>query len=301
MELIEGAGEPFEEEAFQRGELSPIFWGSAMTNFGIEPLLNFLADKASSPKPRTTTEDELIKPDHNKFTGFIFKIQANMNPKHRDRIAFMRVVSGRFERGIDVVIGRNQEKLRLSKPHSFLAAERSIVEEAWPGDIVGLYDPGKLRIGDTLAAGKALQYGSIPRFAPAHFGELILKDPLKRKALDTGLEQLAHEGVIQLFYRPKLGRTNPILGAVGVLQFEVLKERLIHEYSVKAVFQAHSFYGARWVTGTEQAHQWLEERRDYPVYEDRNHNPVLLAKSRWSIQYALENAPGLELHEIEPL
>ena len=182
-----------------------------------------------------------------------------------------------------------------------MAQERSIVEEAWAGDIVGLYDPGKLRIGDTVASGKKLSFSSIPRFAPAHFGELVLKDPLKRKQLDTGLEQLSHEGVIQLFFRPHLGRTNPILGAVGVLQFEVLKERLINEYNVKAIFQPLAYAAARWVTGPEEAHQWLKDRRDYPVFEDRNGNPVLLSQSDWAIQYALENAPGLELHDIEPL
>ena len=224
-----------------------------------------------------------------------------MNPKHRDRIAFLRVLSGRFERGMEVQIGRNKEKLKLSKPHTFMAQERAIVEEAWPGDIVGLYDPGKLRIGDTVASGKPIRYGSIPRFAPAFFGELELKDPLKRKQLDTGLEQLSHEGVIQLFYRPKLGRTNPILGAVGVLQFEVLKERLVNEYNVQSVFRQLNFAAARWVTGSEEGLDWLKARRDYPVYEDRNGNPVLLTESTWALSYALDNAPGLELHEIEPL
>lgn len=301
IELLEGAGDGYTHEAFLSGKVSPVFWGSAMTNFGVDSLLEFMGTQAAPPAPRDTEDGDTIVPQADRFTGFIFKIQANMNPRHRDRIAFMRVVSGQFERGMDVVIGRSGEKLKLAKPHTFMAQERSIVDNAWPGDIVGLYDPGKLRIGDTLAAGKPLRFGSIPRFAPAHFGELILKDPLKRKALDVGLEQLSHEGVIQLFFRPHLGRTNPVLGAVGVLQFEVLKERLKNEYSVSAIFQSLQFAAARWVTGPTQAHEWLKERRDYPVYEDRNGNPVLLANSAWAIQYALENAPGLQLHEIEPL
>ncbi|MEC9466253.1 MAG: peptide chain release factor 3 [Myxococcota bacterium] len=301
LELLEIAGDGYSEESFLAGETSPVFWGSAMTNFGVDSLLDFVGKNASPPRGREADSGEMLEPSAEQFSGFIFKIQANMTPRHRDRIAFLRVVSGRFERGMDVVIGRNGEKLRLAKPHSFMAQERSIVEEAWAGDIVGLYDPGKLRIGDTVASGKKLSFSSIPRFAPAHFGELVLKDPLKRKQLDTGLEQLSHEGVIQLFFRPHLGRTNPILGAVGVLQFEVLKERLINEYNVKAIFQPLAYAAARWVTGPEEAHQWLKDRRDYPVFEDRNGNPVLLSQSDWAIQYALENAPGLELHDIEPL
>ena len=301
LELLEVAGDPFTQEDFLAGRASPVFWGSAMTNFGVRPLLDFMADSSAPPAPRDTEDGITITPQDKQFSGIIFKIQANMNPKHRDRIAFLRVLSGQFERGMEVQIGRNKEKLKLSKPHTFMAQERAIVEEAWPGDIVGLYDPGKLRIGDTVASGKPIRYGSIPRFAPAYFGELELKDPLKRKQLDTGLEQLSHEGVIQLFYRPKLGRTNPILGAVGVLQFEVLKERLINEYNVQSVFRQLNFAAARWVTGSEEGLDWLKARRDYPVYEDRNGNPVLLTESTWALQYALDNAPGLELHEIEPL
>ncbi len=300
LELITEAGETYEHEAFLAGELSPLFWGSAMTNFGVEPLLQYLADFAAPPSPRKTEDADTIEPQDKRFSGFIFKIQANMNPKHRDRIAFMRVVSGRFERGMDVVIGRDGTKLRLARPHSFMAQDRSAVEEAWPGDIVGIYDSGKLRVGDTLAAGRPLKFGGIPRFAPEHFGILRLKDPLKRKQLDTGLEQLAHEGVIQLFYRPEL-RQSPYLGAVGILQFEVLKERLKNEYGVTAVFEGLSFNFARWIGGKPEALTWLKGGRDYPVLEDRNGHPVLLTETTWALNYALEKAPGLELYEIEPL
>ena len=301
LELLAMAGDAFNLEDFLAGKISPVFWGSAMTNFGVEALLDFLADHAASPAPRTTEDGQVIQADADAFTGFIFKIQANMNPRHRDRIAFMRVVSGRFERGMEVVIGRNSENLRLAKPHSFMAQERSIVEEAFAGDIVGLYDPGHLRIGDTLAQGRTLRFSGIPRFAPEFFGQLILKDPLKRKALDTGLEQLAHEGVIQLFYRPKMQRHEPYLGAVGMLQFEVLVERLKNEYRCNAVLQTLPFRIARWVAGDPAGLTWLQERRDYPVVEDRNGNPVVLSESPWSLNYALKNAPGLILHEVEPL
>ncbi len=307
LELLAMAGDQWSLEGFLKGEISPIFWGSAMTNFGVEPLLSFLADHAAPPAPRsaqTTTKVPkklTVQPAENRFTGFIFKIQANMNPRHRDRVAFMRVVSGRFERGMDVRIGRNGEKLRLAKPHTFMAQERSIVEEAFPGDIVGLYDPGKLRIGDTLSGSSPLNFDGIPRFAPEHFSRMVLKDPLKRKALDAGLTQLSHEGVVQLFYRPELGRQDPYLGAVGVLQFEVLRERLQNEYSVKAELEPQPFRVARWVGGTPEALDWLKKRRDYTLVEDRHSRPVLLAPSEWPLNYALRNAEGLELYDVEPL
>jgi peptide chain release factor 3 len=301
LELLEAAGETYDHEMFLAGELSPVFWGSAMTNFGVETLLEFLAEQSASPMSRKTEEGDTFEPLNKRFTGFIFKIQANMNPRHRDRIAFMRVVSGQFTRGMDVIIGRSEEKLRLAKPHSFLAQERAIVEEARPGDIVGIYDSGKLRVGDTLAAGTPIKFAGIPQFAPEHFGQLVLQDPLKRKALDAGLEQLSQEGVIQLFYRPLDGRTNPYLGAVGVLQFEVLRERLKNEYSVNAKFERLPFRQARWVGGEPSGLEWLKARRDYNLVEDRHGSPVVLAESTWSINYALENAEGLELYEIEPL
>ena len=301
LDLLAQAGDGYDHAAFLRGELSPIFWGSAMTNFGVEALLDFLAEHTSGPKPRKTEDGQEISPTDPQFAAFVFKIQANMNPRHRDRIAFMRVVSGRFERGMDVVVGRNNETLRLSKPHTFMAQERSIVDEAFPGDIVGLYDPGNLRIGDTLAAGRQLRFAGIPRFAPEFFGQLALIDPLKRKALDTGLEQLAHEGVIQLFFRAKQNRHEPYLGAVGMLQFEVLVERLKNEYRVNARLQSLPYRLARWVSGDPAGLAWLQERRDYPVVEDRNGHPVVLAESPWPLQYALKNAPGLVLHEVEPL
>ncbi|RYE01785.1 MAG: DUF3494 domain-containing protein [Sphingobacteriales bacterium] len=232
---------------------------------------------------------------------FIFKIQANMNPRHRDRIAFMRVVSGRFVRGMEVTLGRNSQRLRLAKPHSFLAQERSIVEEAFPGDIVGLYDPGALRIGDTLSETGPRRFAGIPRFAPEFFGQLELVDPLKRKALDLGLEQLAHEGVIQMFLPPNQARHEPYLGAVGMLQFEVLTERLKNEYRVGARLRLLPYRIARWVGGDPKGLAWLAARRDYPLVQDRAGNHVVLSESPWALQYAEKNAPGLQLLDVEPL
>ena len=307
LDLLEGAGDRWSQEAYLAGELSAVFWGSAMSNYGVEPLLRFLAHHAAPPAGRTAHQGDVgetevhVEPADADFTGFVFKIQANMNPRHRDRVAFMRVVSGQFTRGMDVVLGRTGDTLRLAKPHTFMADERSIVDEAWPGDIVGLYDPGNLRIGDTLASGRRLRFDGIPRFAPEHFMRVVLKDPMGRKKLDTGLTQLAQEGVIQLFYRASSGHQDPWLGAVGQLQFEVLKERLRIEYGVKADLEPLRYNHARWVAGSEEGRKWLEGRRDYTIVEDRTGQPVVLAETPWMIQYAAEHAPGLVLHDVEPL
>lgn len=301
LALLEAAGERYRPQAFADGSLSPVFFGSAMSNFGIEALLAFLAQHAVPPGARRLVPSGEVAPSDEQFTGFVFKIQANMNPRHRDRIAFVRVVSGCFRRNMQVQLGRTGQTLKLAKPHSFFAQERAIVDEAWPGDIIGLYDPGDLRIGDTLAEGRALSFAGIPRFAPEFFAQLQLEDPLKRKALDQGLRQLGHEGVIQLFYPDATGHKDTILGAVGMLQFEVLVERLKNEYRVHARLVPLSFKMARWVGGGDGAVAWLRERRDYPLVKDRNGNDVVLAESPWSLQYAIKNAPGLELFDIEPL
>ena len=304
LELLEGAGEVFDLEAFYAGEMTPVFWGSAMSNFGVDDVLGFLADHAAPPASREAKDaDEAVtvQPNEEAFSGFVFKIQANMNPRHRDRLAFMRVVSGHFERGMDTIVGRTGETLRLSKPHTFMAQERSIVEEAFPGDIVGLYDPGKLRIGDTLAVGRRLRFAGIPRFAPEHFSRVVLEDPMKRKQLDQGLEQLAHEGVIQVFHRPDIGRQDPWLGAVGVLQFEVLAERLKNEYRVAIRIEPLPYRIARWIETGEEGLDWLSKRREYKVVHDRNNSPVLLAEAEWAVDFAGRTAPNLRMHDIEPL
>ena len=301
LDLVEHAGDSYDRNRFMASEVSPLFWGSAMSNFGVEELLHFLAESSAPPAPRETEDHAWIRPEEERFTGFVFKIQANMNPRHRDGIAFMRVVSGKFERGIDAVIGRSEEVLRLSKPHTFLGDERSLVEEAWPGDIVGLYNTGKLRVGDTLSNAGPLKFAGIPRFAPEHFVTVRLEDPMKRKALDSGLEQLSQEGVIQLFSLPGRGRQNPYLGAVGLLQFEVLKERLKTEYRVAVDFSSAKYTRARWIGGAPEAIEWLRSTHGYALVEDRHGQPVVLTDSDWNLSYALEKAPGLLLFDVEPL
>ncbi len=298
--LIDEAGDTWNIDEFLAGEVTPFFFGSAMTNFGVGPLLTAIQAYAPSPTPRPTVQGER-RPEDPDFSAFVFKIQANMNPKHRDRIAFIRVVSGKFERGMDVTLSRTGKTLRLSKPHSFLAAERSIVDDAVPGDIVGLYDPGELRIGDTLSCGPAVRFQGIPRFAPEYFARVRLKDPTRRKQLQSGLMQLSQEGTIQLFIREGLGPADPYLGAVGMLQFEVLKVRLELEYNVKVELESSRYQVARWIAGDPSAVAWLERRTDFALVEDRDGLPVVLAETPWSLTYAMQEAKGLKLLDVSPL
>ncbi|MCA9556399.1 MAG: peptide chain release factor 3, partial [Myxococcales bacterium] len=299
-ELLSEAGDAWSVERFLAGEVTPFFFGSAMTNFGVQPLLDALVEHAPPPRPRVAGTGERAPSDPD-FSGFVFKIQANMNPKHRDRIAFLRVVSGAFERGMEVVVARTGKTLKLSKPHTFMASERSIVDDAVPGDIVGLYDPGELRIGDTLYAGAPVTFQGIPRFAPELFSRVILKDPTRRKHLQNGLVQLAQEGTVQLFFREGLGAVDPYLGAVGQLQFEVLKERLRNEYNVKAELEGQPFRVARWVVAPESVVDWMKQRSDYLVVEDRDGRPVVLANTPWSLAYATNEHKDLELLDTSPL
>ncbi|MFT4627154.1 MAG: peptide chain release factor 3 [Myxococcota bacterium] len=298
--LLDEAGDPWSIEDYLAGDVTPFFFGSAMTNFGVAQILAALGGLAPPPASRSAIEGERTATDAD-FSGFIFKIQANMNPRHRDRIAFMRVASGQFERGMEVVVARSGKKLRLRKPHTFMASERSIVEEAVPGDIVGLYDPGELRLGDTLYVGEKIAYQGIPRFAPEHFARIRLKDPTRRKHLQSGLTQLSQEGTVQLFYRKGLGKADPYLGAVGMLQFEVLKVRLLNEYNTRAELEPSPHTVARWVSGDPAGLAWLEARSDYLVVEDRYGHPVVLSASSWPLDYAVSQAPGLELLDVSPL
>jgi peptide chain release factor 3 len=300
IELLDAAGDAWSLDDYLAGEVTPFFFGSAMTNFGVQPLLDAVSDLSPSPRPRPTVEG-VRAPHDPEFSGFVFKIQANMNPKHRDRIAFLRVVSGRFERGMEVVLARSGKTIKLSKPHTFMADERSIVEEAVPGDIVGLYDPGELRIADTLFTGAPVRFQGIPRFAPELFARVILKDPTRRKHLSTGLLQLAQEGTVQLFLREGLGAADPYLGAVGQLQFEVLKERLKREYNVAAELEGQPYRVARWVQGPPEALEWLKRRPDYLVVEDRDGHPVVLAQTPWTLTYAQNEVKGLKLLDTSPV
>lgn len=291
IELLEIAGDPFDLERVRAGELSPMYFGSAMTNFGVEPFLESFVEYAPSP---SDLSNDQVDPTDDEFSGFVFKIQANMNPAHRDRLAFLRVMSGRFEADMQANLVREDRQIKLAYPQQFMADDREKMQEAFAGDIVGLYDSGNFRIGDTITTKKDLEFRDIPRFSPEHFAVVEIKEALKRKQLTKGLNQLSEEGAIQVFRQPHLGDMGAIVGAVGVLQFEVLKFRLENEYNVKVNLRPLSFKYARWVSG-EGFDQGKFERQDYTkVLIDRDENPIILFRNDWALNYCRGNFPDLE-------
>lgn len=302
LELVEMAGDPFDLERVHRGELTPIFFGSAMNNFGVERFLKRFIDYAPQPAPRISDQDEAIPPTDKNFSAFVFKIQANMDPAHRDRVAFLRVCSGKFTRNMAVQHSRLKKEIKLSMPVSFFGQERVVVEDAWPGDVIGMVDTSSsLRIGDTLTEKKGLQYTGVPSFSPEHFASVIIKDPMKRKQLQKGLDQLAEEGVVQIYRQRGMGDKDPILGAVGALQFEVLHQRLLSEYGVDTKIEKVGFAHARWVTGEKFAPDHFERREDSRCLEDRDGLPVLLFRSDWALRWAQENYPDLNFLTSAPI
>jgi len=251
-ELLEAAGDGFHEDRFRAGELSPMFFGSAINNFGLEAFLETFVELQPPPLPRASDQGP-VDPAQDEFSGFVFKIQANMDRAHRDRVAFVRICSGTMTRGMKVLNVRTGKEIRLANPTQFLARDRNVVDESFAGDVVGVFDPGNLEIGDTLTGGSRFSYEGIPSFAPEHFTRLLLLDPMRRKQFGAGLEQLAQEGTIQL-YRPPAGRAGDlVLGALGRLQFEVVKYRLESEYGVEVRLEAAPYVIARWVTRSDGA------------------------------------------------
>lgn len=296
------AGDPFDWDRVLKGELTPVFFGSAMNNFGIERFLDRFIEIAPPPTPRTSKENEEISPTLSKFTAFVFKIQANMDPAHRDRVAFIRICSGHFSRNMVVRHSRLEKDIKLAMPVSFFGQDRVVVEEAWPGDVIGLVDTGStLRIGDTLTQIKGLEYSGVPSFSPEHFAAVILKDPMKRKQLQKGLEQLSEEGVVQIYRQRGMGDKDPVLGAVGALQFEVLQHRLASEYTVETRIERLPYVHARWVQGPGLDPDFFERREDSRCLLDRDDNPVLLFKSDWALRWATENYKTLEFLTTAPI
>jgi len=293
LALLESAGNPFDSEVFLGGQVTPVFFGSAMNNFGVEPFLDRFVDLAPPPRARPTSAG-LLEPDEPRFTGFVFKIQANMDPQHRDRVAFVRVCSGRFRRGMQVNHVRTGAELTLSRPVQFLAQERTVIDEAYSGDIIGLWDPGVLRIGDSLCEGTpALEFEGIPRFSPEHFVRVRLEDPLKRKQLKKGLDQLSEEGAVQLFFDRQRLEREPILGAVGVLQFEVIQARLKSEYRVSVGFDRLPFQLARWVEGDGLNLDKFELSGRTTCVLDVENRPLVLFDSEWLLQMAQNDNPKI--------
>jgi len=300
IELLDMAGASFSPDQVAEGTLSPTFFASALTNFGVESFLRSFLAHAPAPVPRASSSG-VIAPEESEFTGFVFKIQANLDPKHRDRIAFVRVCSGRFEAGMEVRNLRTDKPVRLAQPQTFVARERQAVEEAWPGDVVGIHDRGSLRIGDTLSAGPVGEYSDIPRFSPEHFARVQVPDPLRRKHLDTGLRQLGEEGAAQVFYAESIAGPAPMVGAVGPLQFDVLLHRLEHEYNVIARLERLPYTAARWVTGDESEIRRVAAGYDRVLVEDARGRPLILFQSEWSLQRTEENErEKLTFHAVAP-
>ena len=295
VEMIESIYDPFDPVAYREGKIQPVFFGSAVNNFGVKELLDCFCDIAPSPLPRQT-EERMIQPDEDKFSGFVFKIHANMDPKHRDRIAFVRICSGKFERGTKYLHVRQNKLMQFSNPTSFMAAKKEIVDEAFPGDIVGLYDSGNFKIGDSLTEGEVLHFKGIPSFSPEQFRYVNNTDPLKTKQFQKGLDQLMDEGVAQLFTKDINGRK--IVGTVGALQFEVIQYRLKHEYTASCDYEPVSLHKAFWVScADKKAYDEFYDRRRRDMAVDKHGNPVFLAESAWALQMAQEQHPKVQFHE----
>jgi len=291
VELLEMAGGSWDEEAVYTGEMTPMFFGSAITNFGVEPFLEKFVELAPSPSEGQRYD---VDPKHSDFSGFVFKIQANMNPNHRDRIAFVRILSGRYERDMHATLCREERDLKLAYPQQFMAQDREMAEQAYAGDIVGLHDPGYFKIGDTITTGEPFEIEDIPRFSPEHFAVVELEDALERKKLKKGLKQLAEEGTIQVFRKKEMGLQQAIVGAVGILQFEVLKHRLATEYNVEVSLRNLPYEYARWVDGDFNPEDF--ERQDYTeLVVDEDDLPIMLFRNDWALNHVQSNHPDLRL------
>jgi peptide chain release factor 3 len=295
IDIIEGGLGGFDREAFLSGAQTPVTFASARSGFGIPTFLDIFADYAPAPQPKRALP-EPVQPSESRFTGFIFKIQANMDKAHRDRIAFMRICSGKFERDMDVNHARLLKPIRLAHSKQFLAQDRSTVDEAYAGDIVGIHDPGHFQIGDTLYTGKQkVEFEGIPQFSPEIFARLTLRDPLKRKQLQKGIQQLSEEGMVQLFVQPRVGMQDPILGVVGVLQFDVMMFRLKDEYGVEATLDRLPYSTAQWLIAKDPKLDFAALDLRVPLVQDQHGNWVALCKSGWELDYTKKNAPaGLE-------
>ena len=293
IDLVLGAGTPYDETAFLRGQQTPIFFGSALHNFGVREVLDAFCSLAPPPQPRMT-RDRVVSPEEEAFSGFVFKIQANMDPKHRDRMAFMRVVSGCYRRGMRLHHVRPDKPLLVRNAMTFLGRDRDIVDEAWPGDIIGLPNHGTIQIADTFTEGEKMSFTALPKFAPELFRVARLRDPMKQKQMAKGLEQLCEEGAAQLF-RPLLG-SDYVVGAVGQLQFEVIASRLRDEYSVDCSFEPGRHNVCRWLR-FEPTFDLQRFERAWPsdVFRDERGNLALLTETRFRADYIAEKSPGLQL------
>jgi peptide chain release factor 3 len=294
VELIEGVHGELNTDDYLRGRVAPVFFGSAVNNFGVKEMLDTFIRIAPVPRSRETSK-RVVGVDEDKFSGFIFKIHANLDPKHRDRIAFMRVCSGRFERNKYYHQVRLDKEMRFSNPYSFMARSKDIIEDAYAGDVVGLFDTGNFKIGDTLTEGEDFYFTGIPTFSPEIFKELVNKDPMKTKQLEKGVSQLTDEGVAQLF--TQFGGNKKIIGCVGELQFEVIQYRLLQEYGAACEFRSLPFYKACWLTSDDpkKLDDFLRFKQQNSA-EDKDGHPVYLAQSEWFLNTEISNNPDIKFH-----
>lgn len=298
IELLDGASAEFDIARVQDGKLTPVFFGSALTNFGVEIFLKYFLEMTTTPLPRKSL-GELINPIENEFSAFVFKIQANMNKAHRDRIAFMRICSGKFEATKEVKHVQSGKVMRLSQPQQIMADSRKILEEAYGGDIIGVFDPGLFAIGDTICMPKDnITYEGIPTFAPEHFARVRQVDTMKRKQFVKGITQIAQEGAIQIFQEYNTGLEEIIVGVVGVLQFDVLKYRLENEYNVEIKLENLPYEHIRWIVNKDVDLNKLTGTSDMKKIKDLKDNPLLLFINSWSVGMTLDRNPGLELSEF---
>jgi len=292
IELLEGLGITFDHQRVLAGEQTPVFFGSALTNFGVRQFLDAFVDLAPLPQSYESSSGQ-VNPWDEDFSGFIFKVQANMNPKHRDSIAFMRICSGRFERGMSVTHAQTGKTHRLARPYKLFASERLVIDEAYPGDVLGLPNTGEFAIGDTLCGGKSFKFAPIPRFQPEHFALLRNKDLTKQKQFQKGLQQLEMEGAVQVFYNEDGFKREPILAVVGQLQFDVVQARLENEYNAATELEALPYELARWVSGPEETILNIPSRNDVVVARDSEDQYVALFRESFYLRYTAEKNPGL--------
>lgn len=294
VELFDGVYGEFDKEPYLQGKIAPVFFGSAINNFGVKELLETFIQIAPLPQHRAVTT-RLVEPAEDKFSGFIFKIHANLDPRHRDRIAFLRVCAGKFERNKYFHHVRLDKNVRFSNPYSFLARDKDVIESAFPGDVVGLFDTGSFKIGDTLTEGEDFYFTGIPSFSPEIFKEVVNKDPMKTKQLEKGLSQLTDEGVAQLF--TQFGGNKKIIGCVGELQFEVIQYRLLNEYSASVQLNSLPFYKACWLTSKDPKKlQEFIKFKSSNIAEDKDGHIVYLAQSEWFLNTERTNNPDIEFH-----
>lgn len=284
----------FSRSTYLDGDLSPVFFGSAINNFGVRELLDCFVDIAPGPLERVT-EERPVKPEEDQFAGFVFKIHANMDPKHRDRIAFLRICSGIFERNTNYLHVRQNRKMKFSNPTSFMAEKKTIVDQAYPGDVIGLYDSGNFKIGDTVTSGEVLHFKGIPNFSPEMFRYVNNADPMKSKQLNKGLAQLMDEGVAQLF--TKQSNNRKIIGTVGALQFDVIEYRLKHEYGASVTYEPVQLHKACWVSSEDEAAmKAFLSRRKNDIAVDKHGRKVFLAETAWAMKMVQDNHPEIQFH-----